>query len=102
MRSNSLNTVAAQGCGTQVYWSLHWHAPCTPDLANLAAAYGYGYGYDLAKNHPFVAIELFLILNGRALQASDADCVLTMLAVASGEMDEAALADWVRCHTSAL
>jgi death on curing protein len=79
----------------------------TPDLANLAAAYGYG----LAKNHPFVdgnkrtafvAIELFLVLNGSALQASDADCVLTMLAVASGEIDEAALADWVRCHTSAL
>jgi death-on-curing protein len=50
----------------------------------------------------FVAIELFLVLNGSALQASGADCVLTMLTVASGEMDEAALADWVRCHTSAL
>ena len=59
----------------------------------------------LAKNHPFVdgnkrtafvALELFLALNGFELNASDVDCVLTMLAVASGEMDEPMLADWIR------
>ena len=72
-----------------------------PDAAALAASYAVG----LAKNHPFVdgnkrtafvALELFLALNGFELDASDVDCVLTMLAVASGEMDEPMLADWIR------
>ena len=75
----------------------------TPDLAELAAAYGYG----LARNHPFidgnkrtafVAVELFLELNGASLVADDASCVLTMLALASGTLDEAAIASWVRTH----
>jgi death-on-curing protein len=74
-----------------------------PDVAALAAAYGFG----LARNHPFVdgnkrtafvAVELFLALNGWALAASDADCVLTMLAVAAGEIDEATFAAWLRDH----
>jgi len=72
-----------------------------PDFAELAAAYGFG----LAKNHPFldgnkrtvfVAVELFLRLNGYVLEADDVTCVLTMLAVASGEMDEQNFADWIR------
>lgn len=72
-----------------------------PDFAELAAAYGVG----LAKNHPFldgnkrtafVAVELFLVLNGYELHSSDADCVMTMLAVAAGEMDEVAFAGWIR------
>lgn len=72
-----------------------------PDVADLAAAYGFG----LARNHPFVdgnkrtafvAVELFLVLNGWSLAASDADCVLTMLAVASGDIDEATFAAWLR------
>ena len=72
-----------------------------PDAAALAASYAVG----LAKNHPFVdgnkrtafvALELFLALNGFELNASDVDCVLTMLAVASGEMDEPVLAEWIR------
>lgn len=77
-----------------------------PDAVALAASYGYG----LARNHPFmdgnkrtafVAAELFLLLNGWALQASDADCVLTMLALASGELAEPAFADWLRRHAVA-
>jgi len=72
-----------------------------PDFAELAASYGFG----LAKNHPFldgnkrttfVAVELFLRLNGYALKADDVACVLTMLAVASGDMDEASFAAWLR------
>ena len=75
-----------------------------PDAADLAASYGYG----LARNHPFVdgnkrtafvAVELFLALNGHDLTASDADCVLTMLSVAAGTLDEAAFAQWLRQHT---
>jgi death-on-curing protein len=74
-----------------------------PDAADLAAAYGFG----LARNHPFVdgnkrtafvAVELFLVLNGWLLVASDADCVLTMLAVAAGDIDEPTFAAWLRDH----
>jgi death-on-curing protein len=72
-----------------------------PDCADLAAAYGVG----LAKNHAFVdgnkrtafvAVELFLALNGFELVANDADCVLTMLAVAAGDLDESGFAHWIR------
>ncbi len=75
----------------------------SPDVAELAAAYGSG----IARNHPFidgnkrtafVAVELFLMLNGHDLVADDVDCVLTMLAVASGTLDEAAFATWLRTH----
>ena len=72
-----------------------------PDAVDLAAAYGFG----IARNHPFidgnkrtafVTVELFLDLNGYELTATDADCVLTMLALASSEIDEAAFANWIR------
>ena len=71
----------------------------------LAATYGWG----LARNHAFadgnkrtafVAVELFLMLNGCELMADDADCVLTMLRVAAGELEEEAFADWVRRHAT--
>ena len=74
-----------------------------PDLADLAAAYGVG----LAKNHPFVdgnkrvaflAVGLFLLLNGQRLVTTQADATLTMLAVAAGEIDETAFAAWLRSH----
>jgi death-on-curing protein len=84
----------------------HLLAYGNPDAADLAAAYGFG----IARNRPFVdgnkrtafvAVELFLDLNGLELEASDADCVLTMLAVAAGQMDETALAHWLRQHSRA-
>jgi death on curing protein len=74
-----------------------------PDACDLAAAYGFG----LARNHPFidgnkrtafVAVELFLGLNGWDLLADDASCVLTMLALAAGTLDEATFAQWLREH----
>ena len=74
-----------------------------PDACALAAAYGCG----IARNHAFidgnertafVAVELFLRLNGWRLAASDADCVLTMLAVATGELTENEFAAWLRAH----
>ena len=74
-----------------------------PDVASLAAAYGFG----LARNHPFidgnkrtafVAVELFLECNGYSLGADDADCVLTMLAVAAGTLNETQFAAWIRQH----
>jgi len=78
----------------------------TPDASALAAAYGYG----ISRNHAFidgnkrtgfVAAELFLRLNGYQLVAKDADCVITMLAVAAGDLTEDAFADWVRVHVKA-
>ena len=74
-----------------------------PDVADLAAAYGVG----LAKNHAFVdgnkraaflAVGLFLALNGYSLTATQADATLIMLAVASGELPEAGFANWIREH----
>lgn len=73
----------------------------SPDVADLAAAYGFG----IARNHPFsdgnkrtafVAVELFLSLNGFDLMASDADCVITVLKLAAGDIEEAAFAQWIR------
>lgn len=74
-----------------------------PDVAELAAAYGVG----LAKNHAFVdgnkrvaflAVGLFLALNGWRLVTTQAEATLTMLAVAAGTRDEAAFAQWLRGH----
>jgi death on curing protein len=77
-----------------------------PDACALAASYAFG----LARNHPFidgnkrtafVALELFLELNGLTLQAEDGNCVLTMLALAAGDFDEATFAAWLRDHIAA-
>ena len=76
----------------------------TPDVADLAAAYGFG----LAKNHPFVdgnkraaflATGLFLRLNGHRLTATQADATITMLRLAAGELTEADFAQWLRAHS---
>jgi death on curing protein len=45
-------------------------------------------------------VELFLDLNGVELVADDASCVMTMLSVATGEMDEATFAEWIRCYSA--
>lgn len=74
-----------------------------PDAASLAASYGVG----LAKNHAFVdgnkraaflAVGLFLMLNGFRLQATQAEATLTMLAVAAGDIDKATFGEWIRSH----
>lgn len=74
-----------------------------PDFAALAAAYAYG----IARNHPFVdgnkraallAAGMFLMLNGHRLQASQADVVLTIRALAAGNLEESTLASWIREH----
>jgi death-on-curing protein len=72
-----------------------------PDFAELAASYATG----LAKNHPFVdgnkraaflAVGMFLYLNGYRLQATQADATLTVLGLAAGDISEAAFAEWLR------
>jgi death-on-curing protein len=82
---------------------LHLAAYGEPDAADLAASYAFG----IARNHPFVdgnqrtafvVLELFLALNGFGLEADDAACVLMMLALAAGELDEPTLAAWIRAR----
>jgi death-on-curing protein len=72
-----------------------------PDAAALAAAYAFG----IARNHPFVdgnkrtaavISETFLVLNGYRLEVSDAEIVVTFLALAAGELAEEDLAMWFR------
>jgi death-on-curing protein len=74
-----------------------------PDGAGLAASYGVG----LAKNHAFVdgnkrvaflAVGLFLAINGYRLHVTQADATLTMLSVAAGDIEEASFANWIRQH----
>jgi len=74
------------------------------DTFDLAAAYGFG----LAKNHPlhdgnkriaFLAVGLFLAINGYELVADQMDAIKTMLSLAAGQLTERSFADWVRGHT---
>ena len=74
-----------------------------PDLAELAALYALG----IARNHPFidgnkrtayVALELFLDLNGVDLTASDAESTVAMLDMAAGQLTDAEFTLWVREH----
>lgn len=74
------------------------------DLFVLAASLGHG----LARNHPFadgnkrtafVTAALFLELNGQVVEAPTDAVVAAWLAVASGTMKEAGLADWLRANS---
>jgi len=81
-----------------------WTYESDDDLQSLAAEYGFG----LAKNHAFldgnkriafVAMNVFLILNGLEIETSEPDVVATMLGVAEGRIDQGALATWLRAVT---
>lgn len=80
-----------------------WHYEPGSDVATLAAAYAFG----LVTNHPyrdgnkrtaFLAAATFLGLNGSELDASDADVVAVMVALADGRCTERDFADWVRAR----
>src|SRR5215470_18001515 len=69
-------------------------------VAELAAAYAFG----LAKNHAFIdgnkrlaflSIGLFLTINGYQLVADQIDAIHMMMALARGDLDESALAQWI-------
>ena len=75
------------------------------DLCSLAAAYGYG----IARNHAFVdgnkrvayvTCMAFLKLNGRSLDVPLEEKYSTFLKLASGEITEKELADWLRSHSA--
>ncbi len=74
-----------------------------PDLARLAAAYGVG----LVRDHPFadgnkraafLAVGLFLGLNGFKLAADQVDATRTVLALAACELTEGQFAEWIRAR----
>ena len=70
------------------------------DLAVLAAVYGFG----IARNHAFVdgntgaaylAMGLFIAINGKRLRPDQVDAIQTILALAAGNLDGAGLAKWI-------
>jgi len=79
---------------------LHNYEP-SADLARLAAAYGFG----IVRGHPFndgnkragfLAVGLFLALNGYALSVEQDDSVETINRLAAGKLTEHELASWIR------
>jgi death-on-curing protein len=71
------------------------------DLLELAATYA----VSVSGNHPFVdgnkrasflAMALFLRVNGKRLTADQADAARTIFKLAAGEMDIAGLTEWLR------
>ena len=76
----------------------------SPTIADMAAAYAAG----IVKNHPFLDGNKrtgfmmgagFLERNGYEFLASEADVVIRTLALAAGEMSEAAYADWLKVNS---
>lgn len=75
-----------------------------PTVFDLAASYGYG----IVKNHPFIdgnkrtgfiVAVTFLELNGLRFAASEVDATVCTLALATGEMSEAAYSAWLKANT---
>ena len=71
-----------------------------PSIFEMAAASCAG----IVKNHPFVdgnkragilAAVMFLDVNGYALRPNEAEAYTVIMALAAGEIDEAALAAWI-------
>lgn len=70
------------------------------NISRLAAAYAYG----IARNHPFndgnkraafLAIGMFLAINGFLLKVEPTEAVNTMLALAAGNLTELELVSWI-------
>ena len=76
-----------------------------PDVAELAACYAIA----IARNHPFIdgnkrtgfmAMVLFLSLNGAELEAPEVEATMTMLSMAAGDLEDAEFTAWVRRHAA--
>jgi len=85
---------------------LQMQAYGSPSLPELAASYAAG----IIKNHPFLDGNKrtgfmmgsgFLELNGLEFFASEADAVIKTLALAAGELTEAAYAEWLTRNSRA-
>jgi death on curing protein len=82
-----------------------WHYADSTDVPMMAAAYAFG----LVKNHPyrdgnkrigFLAMVTFLEMNGHELEATDAEVVAEIVALADGSVSEESLANWIRQHST--
>ena len=82
-----------------------FHYEGETDICALATTYLVG----VAGNHPFadgnkraafLAAGLFLRLNGRTLTATQAEAAHRVLAVAAGDHDIPALAEWIRARSA--
>lgn len=80
-----------------------WHHEADADLATLAAAYAFG----LAKAHAFsdgnkraafLTAVIFLGLNGKDLDATEAEVVQATTALAAGSLTESDLATFIRAR----
>ena len=85
---------------------MRWNYQPESSIPELAACYGFG----LAKNHAmfdgnkrlgFLAIGVFLRVNGYRLAADRAEAVLVMEDVAAGRLGEQELAAWLQTHVVA-
>ena len=74
-----------------------------PSIVEKAA----GRAVRIARNHPlpdgnkrlaWQSLTIFLALNGHRLEVGTEQAVGLMLGVAAGELDEAAVAEWLRQH----
>lgn len=75
------------------------------DISALAASYGYGLAksplfVDGNKRAAFMALGLFLGINGFRLTATPAEAIEVILALASGQLSEEELASWIRKNLS--
>lgn len=75
------------------------------DLYDLAATIGWGITNNHAfvdgnKRTAFVVMAVFLQINGIIVTASEVDVVNIMLAVASGELSQEQLGNWLRNNTT--
>jgi death on curing protein len=77
-----------------------WSYDPDAGLPRLAAEYGFG----LARNHAFldgnkrtafVAMNVFLILNGYEIETAEAEAVDAMLRLAAGSLDLDGLVQWI-------
>jgi death-on-curing protein len=86
---------------------LDHYANPTATLPQLAAAYGFNF----SRNHCFsdgnkrialASIDVFLQMNGYELIATEVETVVTIQALAAGELEESQLAEWVSRNMQAL
>ena len=81
-----------------------YHYGTAPIMPEMAAAYAFG----ITSNHPcvdgnkrtaIVVAAVFLEDNGYRFEAPQVDVVLTILALAAGEIKEPTLAGWMTTHS---
>jgi len=74
-----------------------------PDTAEIGAMYALA----IARNHPFVdgnkraafmALVVFLALNGMSFDPPEVEATITTLAMSAGDLDDASFIAWVRRH----